>query len=491
MQEPNGAERPGWDGAPGTGDAFVSTLLPVLPTVHLAARCSPVDHDHAGDWFDVEPLPDGRVALVVGSVGGRGAAATAAMARLRAVVAELLIETTELSATLARIDRLAARESELRAASLCLAALDPVREAVEYATCGHPPPLLVDSAGRARAVAPSGAGPLGTRSPIRISTHAIAPDEVLLLHTDAGLPGRMRGVDPALLGGSAVDRLCDVSAERRNGPGRQDGVTVLAAQVRRPPAAPLTIQVPATVEGSRELRRALADWLIELGAGAREISALELAIGEITANVVDHAYPPDMIGDLRVHAELDRNGMLRVDISDDGVWREPQAHPPTRGRGLWLAGEMVDELYVSRGDGDPRRGTVVSLRHRLRRDCGQPDTVPGATMPDKKADAADGLALRVERVGEVIRVCGPVDATTAPALAEMLNRFTRGGVHPLSIDLSAVPNLGGAGIRVLFELRDRLRGHGHHLIVRATPGTHAYDVLELAGLAPAPPAGSE
>ena len=47
-----------------------------------------------GDWYDVYPIPDGRVALTVGDVAGHGAAATAQMAQARNLLRGMTLATS-------------------------------------------------------------------------------------------------------------------------------------------------------------------------------------------------------------------------------------------------------------------------------------------------------------------------------------------------------------------------------------------------------------
>ena len=61
------------------------TTLPELPGHELVVRYVPSDsRDHAGgDWYDAFELPDGRVGIVIGDVGGRGMEAAATMGQIR------------------------------------------------------------------------------------------------------------------------------------------------------------------------------------------------------------------------------------------------------------------------------------------------------------------------------------------------------------------------------------------------------------------------
>ena len=60
--------------------------LPETEDLHVAAAYFPAEEEGqvGGDWYDVIPLPSGRVAIVIGDVMGRGIRAAALMGQLRA-----------------------------------------------------------------------------------------------------------------------------------------------------------------------------------------------------------------------------------------------------------------------------------------------------------------------------------------------------------------------------------------------------------------------
>ncbi len=110
--------------------------LPVLPGTRIAGSYLLADADTAagGDWFDTTPLPDGRVALVVGDVVGHGVAASAAMGQLRAVLADRLADGAGIAEALGAVDRWACRTPTARAATVCVAVLDVGSETVAFST---------------------------------------------------------------------------------------------------------------------------------------------------------------------------------------------------------------------------------------------------------------------------------------------------------------------------------------------------------------------
>ena len=79
-----------------------------------------------------------------------------------------------------------------------------------------------------------------------------------------------------------------------------------------------------------------------------------LACTEAAANAIEHAYI-GRDGDIRVVGESE-NGWLKIEVSDDGRWRDPR--PDDSGRGLDLVRTLIGDIDVERGE----RGTTVRMR---------------------------------------------------------------------------------------------------------------------------------
>jgi anti-anti-sigma factor len=81
-----------------------------------------------------------------------------------------------------------------------------------------------------------------------------------------------------------------------------------------------------------------------------------------------------------------------------------------------------------------------------------------------------------------VRVCGPADIATAERLASRLLAACRGGVLPLTVDLTEVTVLASAGVKALYQVQQRLRAHQQELTLIAPPSSPAAAVLAMAGL---------
>ncbi len=64
--------------------SLLPQVLPELPGIEACARYLPgaAGADIGGDWYDLFPLPEGRVGIALGDVAGRGIAASV-MSQLR------------------------------------------------------------------------------------------------------------------------------------------------------------------------------------------------------------------------------------------------------------------------------------------------------------------------------------------------------------------------------------------------------------------------
>jgi len=121
-------------------------LLPVnapsVPGVDLAGYNAPC-RTVGGDYFDFLPYPDGRVALLVGDVAGKGMPAALLMSSLQARVQVLFDEPADLAALVTRLNRIINSNCPAnRFISFFIGVLDPKTGQLNYVNAGHNPPLL-------------------------------------------------------------------------------------------------------------------------------------------------------------------------------------------------------------------------------------------------------------------------------------------------------------------------------------------------------------
>jgi serine/threonine-protein kinase RsbW len=95
------------------------------------------------------------------------------------------------------------------------------------------------------------------------------------------------------------------------------------------------------------LRRAVRDYATATGLQPERVQDLTLAVSEIVANAVVHAYRDGSDGEITVAASLCPDG-VRVRIVDDGIGLSPRTDSPGAGLGLVIAGNVADRLEIDR-----------------------------------------------------------------------------------------------------------------------------------------------
>ena len=470
--------------------ALLPVNLPLSPNAEVVAFYLVAGQQQAagGDWFDCIALPGNRMALVVGDVVGHGIEASAAMAQLRAVLSELLSSGSELSDALHRLDVFAGRSASFRGATLCVVVADLDNGALSYATLGHPAPLLVTADGSARFLAGSGGRPLDAgRGDIAVAEDELAADEALLLFSDGLVerPGqsfddglrelaRVAGDAAAgrvLPGGAPTGlahRVATLSVEVLTRTGTTDDVTVLGLQ-RRPTGAPLALSISTPAELSL-MRAELGRWLAGLGVAPAEIADLQLVATEAMSNGLEHAYG-GRPGAVDLSAELDTAGQVRCAVSDAGRWRDTEVPPDERGRGLALIRHLSADLRID----TTSSGTTVRFKVPVH---GKATLISALPPPAVTVDEPPFSAEVCFEPSPTVHVRGVVDMTSADSLAAAIGRASRGGIHPVIVDLTGVQQLASAGVR---ELMTAARPPAA-LTIHARRGSSPDSVLTLVGL---------
>ncbi|WP_374110475.1 SpoIIE family protein phosphatase [Mycolicibacterium sp. F2034L] len=322
-----------------------------------------------GDWYDVVDLDDGRIALIVGDCVGHDLAAATVMGQLRSACRALLLDQPRPGAVLSGLDRFAARLPGARCTTVFCAVLTPETGDLVYSSAGHPPPILVHSAGMTRMLDGGRGFSLALRpDPDRPESQVtLPPRSTLLLYTDGLVERRRASLDEGIRQAAEVvragreidlDRMAEeLMTELEPSGGYQDDVALLL--YRQP--GPLEMAFPAHTDQLAPSRSELRNWLTRVGVDPDQIQNVLIAVGEAVSNAIEHGHrnTPDGIVTLRACAFADR---LRVTVTDTGTWKENRpGENIRRGRGLALMRGLMDDFSI-RSNTD---GTTVELHARI------------------------------------------------------------------------------------------------------------------------------
>lgn len=367
--------------------SMMPSLGPSVPGMTVAARYVPTGGglQVGGDWYDMIPLPSGRIALVIGDVQGHDVRAAGLMGQLRIALRAYASEGHRPDAVLARASRFLAgltdahddeEQPGARFATCLYAEADPETGTLDIARAGHPDPVVMSADGTAVIRQTAGGLPLGIESGTDYPTTRVVLEagETIMLCTDGLIETgghdmatgwvRLRPILERHT--SDLEKLADALVEAVHGPPshyttgpladrREDDIALLllrreGSTTRRtaPRRTAMTIAQaePERVSAARQqVREMLHDW-----ADPDQVDSAVLMISEMATNVLVHTD-----GDaLMVAQAIGEHGerRLRVEVAD-GSDELPHKRRPgemaSSGRGLVLMEMLADAWGV-----DPR-----------------------------------------------------------------------------------------------------------------------------------------
>ena len=350
--------------------ALLPQDLPSVEGLAFAARYLPaeVGFKAGGDWYDVIPLANGDVGLVIGDVAGHGLEAASVMGQLRMAVRAYALEGHRPADIVAHADAVLRIVAPQELATIVYAEVDPASGRIGLVSAGHPPPIVIGAEG-ARYLEPPRQPPIGVA---RTSTYGelvvdLDPGTTIVLYTDGLIDRRDIALDEGmeqLLTAAGSDRGRPVEAVCRElikalVPNEATDDIALLAMERLPVRADLfRFTMPAEPAELARMRRALAAWLRGVGVGPAEVNDLVLASAEACSNAIRHAYGPSA-GTVEVEAYRDE-GAIELVVRDFGRWR--QRRGPGGGRGLALIEALTPSMHIERRES----GTVVTMRRTIR-----------------------------------------------------------------------------------------------------------------------------
>ncbi|MFJ3670135.1 SpoIIE family protein phosphatase [Streptomyces sp. NPDC090106] len=363
------------DLASGLQQAMLPRTIPSVRGADVAVRyragsaAGSLGRDIGGDWYDLIPLPGGRVGAVIGDVQGHDTHAAAVMGQLRIVLRAYAAEGHTPATVMARASVFLHELDTDRFATCLYAEADLATGVVQVVRAGHIDPLVRQADGHCRRVSVEGGLPLGLsaefgRLEYPVGTIELDPGHTLLLCTDglveqpgADLDDGMRTLTALISTGPAdvrdlADRLIDVAEER----GGDDDVALLLLRRRGADVTEAGGRLQqhvapgdpeALTEARHMIRAAVRAW------GDRDrADEIELVADELITNALMHTEGSAIVT-LRVLAGADRRLRVEVEDSSSALPRRRDAgESGVSGRGLLLVDLLTDGWGVeARGGG--------------------------------------------------------------------------------------------------------------------------------------------
>jgi PAS domain S-box-containing protein len=340
------------------------TELPPGFAVRYEPAVSPLEI--GGDWYDVLPVGDDRIGIIVGDCVGRGLAAAAVMGQLRSSARALLLTGASPAKLLEHLDSVAGFIPDAFCTTVFVAILDVRSETLSYSSAGHVPAVLANGESQRQLLTDARSVPLAVhRDEPRPQADATLTDgSTLLLYTDGLVERRGESIDAGIARVAdvmvrttemPVDTVADVMLdELAPAVGYDDDVAIV---LYRHPGPALVIEIDAIPARLSDVRHELIAWL--RGAGVPEMQAADivLVVNEACSNSAEHAYRGQDPGPMRVEGAVD-DKYIHIRVADSGSWKAPPADPGTRGRGLLLMRTLSQQVDLE----GTSHGTTVGMR---------------------------------------------------------------------------------------------------------------------------------
>jgi PAS domain S-box-containing protein len=221
--------------------AVLPDKLPSVPGWELAAHYSPADRTEVGgDFYDVLPLPEGRLALVVGDVMGRGVQAASQMAAIRSALRAFISLDPDPAAVVTNLDRMFATFDISQFVTLAYLVVDTSRDEMSIVNAGHLPPLVVSATGEVQLADVVTSLPLGVRPDERVADVVpLPPGAAVAVFTDGLVERRREDIDTGVARlleqlsatpGQPLEAAVTALVAAMHDDARQDDVTLLVAR---------------------------------------------------------------------------------------------------------------------------------------------------------------------------------------------------------------------------------------------------------------------
>ncbi|MET7617844.1 SpoIIE family protein phosphatase [Streptomyces sp. NPDC005408] len=172
-----------------------------LPGLQATARYRPAVQEYrvGGDWYDVLPLPSGKVLVAVGDIAGHGIDSATGMVALRNALRGLAFTGHTPRRLMQWLNEVTLNTQGHPTATAVCALYDPADRTLCWASAGHLPPLLLRD-GTAQLIDPPHDILLGAVPSYgyKETVTQLKPGDTLLLYTDGLIERRHDGLDQGL-----------------------------------------------------------------------------------------------------------------------------------------------------------------------------------------------------------------------------------------------------------------------------------------------------
>jgi sigma-B regulation protein RsbU (phosphoserine phosphatase) len=295
-----------------------------------------------GDLYDVFPLGDGRVCIVLGDVSGKGIPAALFMAITATLLRATARHVQRPEQILSHVNQELSRDNPTcMFVTLFCAVLDTKSGLLACASGGHTSPVLVRPGEAPRFLEDRPGTVVGIQPNLSFEQRELQlqPGDALFLYTDGvteafdpdkycfGEDRLLQALrEPEAGARGMVEHVLQAVRAFARGEPQSDDIALLA--LRWLPAAELKLALRSTPAEAARGYQAVQAFLTERGAPADAVHDVALAVEEVLSNLVRHGYA-GAEGPIALRASLDAVA-VKIEVRDRGIHFDPRTARPPR-----------------------------------------------------------------------------------------------------------------------------------------------------------------
>ncbi len=181
--------------------------FPRSASIEVAARYLPAGGPTTvgDDWYEGLRIDEDHIAFVVGDVAGHGITAAADMALVRGMITALLHSGVAVADVFSEVSQVMLQRKAPLFATAALVVIDTAADTLQFATAGHPPPVVLDLEGHVRFLDTANGPLIGLDESFTITAALTLADtapfprgSTLVIYTDGLVERRDRSFDTGI-----------------------------------------------------------------------------------------------------------------------------------------------------------------------------------------------------------------------------------------------------------------------------------------------------
>lgn len=359
---------------------FIPNVFPPYPNrseFEIYASIEPA-RDVGGDFYDFYFISNDKLFFLIGDVSDKGVPASLFMAVTKTLIKAVVDVNKPLGELVYRVNNELCADNKMSLfVTLFCGILNTSSGELEYANCGHNPPIKISADGSIIELEKTGGMALGVfeNSEFTTKNTLLIKDEILFLYTD-GITEAMDRNGDFYGQNNMIEKLkkcynfsakevvenidCSVK-EFTEDFAQTDDITMLVIKYKGYYGIKMEIELENKISELDRLNLAVTNFWNANDLKTDKLADIQLCLEELVSNIIKYGYIDETLHIIKINVNLDSSKII-LEVMDDGIEFNPFDHPEPNinkpleqrevgGLGIHLIRNCIDSFEYSRLDG--------------------------------------------------------------------------------------------------------------------------------------------